>query len=225
MANPSIESACSHCGGRRVGSSSTCSFCRSDAGFVSVADLPIARTVHDAATAWARAVFGAPRAFASLITRIDVRDHEFQRIATEIVRREVREVRVPSSQGRTSRPRVTPTSVDPYAISAEALRADSEYIAACTYCNGGGNAPCNACAATGRQACGHCQGSGKEVRYYQKSSRVVKCSVCKGGCTIQAHVDVHRVAFARALGFPLPVGTSGRGVRTRGVTREAVRLF
>lgn len=146
--------------------------------------MPIARSVHEAATAWARTVFGAPRQFADLITAIDVRDEVLERVATEVVRRDVREQRLPSNRRHPEPPRIDPARVDPFEVTVASLRAQSEYVAPCGYCGGGGVCSCQNCGGGGRARCSNCGGSGKEVKYYQKSSRLINCKVCRASGTV-----------------------------------------
>ena len=50
-----------------------------------------------------------------LVTAIDVRDEEIERVATEVVRRDVREERLASSDRNLSPPRMRASAVDPFA--------------------------------------------------------------------------------------------------------------
>lgn len=176
--------ACSRCGAPVAPGAATCDYCRTPLAWGATAPMTPTRSVRDAATRWARSVFGAPRKFAELITSVEVRDEVFQRLFTEIVRREIREERLPSRGGHRSSRRVDPNSVDPFGISVPDLRTASEYIATCTVCQGTGSGRCGSCNGSGRSRCGNCNGSGKERKYYKKSSRLVKCGVCRGGGTV-----------------------------------------
>jgi hypothetical protein len=142
------------------------------------------RSVHEAATAWSKSVFGAPARFADLVRTVQVRDEVIERLLTVIVRRDIREERIPTTQRRTSLARVDPSAVDPFAIAPDALRAASEYITHCGGCGGSGSANCGHCGGGGRARCHNCSGSGQERRYYKKSSRLVKCGICRGGGTV-----------------------------------------
>ncbi|WP_394826107.1 hypothetical protein [Pendulispora albinea] len=170
---------CDRCSARLPANAAVCSFCRASLARPSAVP-PTARSIHDAAAAWARGVFGAPWQLDRLITAVDVRDQIFERLATEIVRRVVREVRAPSNERRASYPRLDPRSVDPYGVSVAELRAASEYIASCNQCTGAGRGPCNRCAGSKRAPCSSCEGSGKEVKHYERSSRVINCKACRG---------------------------------------------
>ena len=143
------------------------------------------RTVHQAVDAWSRGVFGAPRRMSDLLVSIEVRDEVLERVVTEIVRREVREQRLPCNRRDQSPPRIAPHAVDPFEVSTEALRAKSEYVSPCGYCAGAGVCPCGPCGSSGRARCGNCAGSGKEVKYYQKSSRLINCKVCRASGTVR----------------------------------------
>ncbi|MBX3220108.1 MAG: hypothetical protein KF795_06275 [Labilithrix sp.] len=116
--------------------------------------------------------------------RIEVRDEVLERVVTEIVRRVVREERLPSNRRQGSQPRVDPALVDPFAVSPAKLRADSEYVTPCGYCRGAGVCSCNYCGGSGRARCSNCSGSGKEVKHYKKSSRLINCKVCRASGTV-----------------------------------------
>ena len=175
---------CPSCGAPVPEGAATCSYCRATLGWGPGAPVPPTRSVRDAAAHWARSIFGAPRNFADLIQSVQVRDEVFERIVTEVARREVREERLPTNDRRSTEPRVDPAGVDPYAISLAALRAASEYVASCWGCRGSGSEACLGCGGSGRMPCRNCGGRGQELRQYQKSSKWVKCSVCRGACTV-----------------------------------------
>jgi hypothetical protein len=142
------------------------------------------RSVREAAGSWAKSVFGAPFGFADLILGVQVRDELLERLFTTVVRRDVREERIPTNQRRSSPARVDPRSVDPFAIAPDALRAASEYVTSCAGCGGSGSAACGHCRGGGRAACRNCGGSGQVRKYNRKSSRLVKCGVCRGGGSV-----------------------------------------
>src|SRR4051794_19167767 len=91
-------SICASCAGRLPSNVTTCPFCRAATAAAPPSRMPITRSVHDAATTWARRIFGAPRDFADLITAIEVRDEILERVVSEVVRREVREQRTPCNR-------------------------------------------------------------------------------------------------------------------------------
>jgi hypothetical protein len=142
------------------------------------------RSVREAATEWARKVFAAPRHFADLIQSVQVHDEVLHRAFTTIARRDLTEERVASNERRSQTTRVDPNTVDPFAVSIEALRAKSEHVTACAACGGSGSASCSGCGGDGRTRCHHCGGGGQERRYYKKTSRLVKCSVCRASGTV-----------------------------------------
>jgi hypothetical protein len=181
--DPSLR-RCPSCGAPVAEGAATCTYCQAPLAWGGRAPMTPHRSVRDAATEWARHVIGAPRHFADLIQSVQVRDEVFDRVFTTTVRRDVGEERVATNQRRSQAPRVDPSSVDPFAISAEALRTQSEHVTGCTTCGGSGSATCPGCGGDGRTRCHNCGGSGQERRYYKKTSRLVKCSVCRATGTV-----------------------------------------
>jgi len=180
---PSVDK-CPSCGAPVAEGASVCAYCQSPLAWGGKPPTHPNRSVRDAATDWARKTFGAPRGFADLIQSVQVRDEVFHRIFTTSVRREVTEERVATNERRSQAARVDHSTVDPFALSTEALRAKSEHVTGCTSCGGSGSSSCPGCGGDGRTNCPHCGGSGQERRYYQKSSRLVKCSVCRAAGTV-----------------------------------------
>lgn len=135
------------------------------------------RTIENAVTAWARSIFSAPRRLGELVTNVEQRDEVIERVATQIVRREVREVRTATIERRSTRPRIERGSVDPFAHTVDTLKADSEYIAQCDACAASGLMHCDACHGTGNGRCPNCDGTGKERS--AKTGRPIKCKSCK----------------------------------------------
>jgi len=151
------------------------------------ADPPTA--IADASTRWARQIVGAPRDFAPLITTVEPRDEVIHRVVADVVRRDLREERIPANERTTSPPRIDLATVDPFAFSLETLRAATQHVAPCSTCTGSGLGRCPECRGDGRATCRNCGGRGKELKQYKKSSRWVNCKVCKasglvpcGGC-------------------------------------------
>jgi hypothetical protein len=138
---------------------------------------PVSPEAAAAANRWAAGVFGAPRRFSSLITEVAVNDEVIHRVFTEVVRVELREERAPASEGRSSAPRTELGKVNPFALSAEALRAETTHIAACATCKASGVAPCPGCRGSGRLVCPACNGATK-VRN-PATNRLNKCKECK----------------------------------------------
>lgn len=126
---------------------------------------------------WARSVFSAPRRLDALVTAVESRDEVIERVATHVIRRDLREVRAATSERRSTRPRVEPSSVDPFAHTSETLKADSEYVAQCEGCGASGRVACRPCHGTGNGRCPSCSGSGKERS--AKTGRPIKCKSCK----------------------------------------------
>jgi len=178
--NPSAPN-CPSCGGPASPAAATCSYCQATLAWGGMAPKTPNRSVQEAAASWAKSVFGAPFGFADLIFGVQVRDEVLERLFTTVARRDVREERIPTSQRRSSPPRVDPRSVDPFAIAPDALRAASEYVTSCARCGGSGSSECGHCSGGGRAACRNCGGSGHVRKYNRKSSRLVKCGVCRGG--------------------------------------------
>ncbi|HET9621433.1 MAG TPA: hypothetical protein VFP84_08715, partial [Kofleriaceae bacterium] len=130
-----------------------------------------------AATRWARGRFAAPRKFERLITGVDVRDEIIERVATCIERRDLREERVATGERRLTRPRVDLDAIDPFAYTAEALKADSEHVSHCTSCGASGRMMCPPCRGTGNGRCPTCHGSGKQTS--EKTGRPIQCKSCR----------------------------------------------
>jgi hypothetical protein len=181
--HPSVDK-CPSCGAPVAEGASVCTYCQSPLAWGGKPPLHPNRSVRDAATEWARKTFGAPGGFADLIQSVQVHDEVFHRIFTTSARRDVTEERVAANERRSQAARVDPNTVDPFALSTEALRAKSEHVTSCTSCGGSGSASCPGCGGDGRTNCPHCGGSGQERRYYQKSSRLVKCGVCRAAGTV-----------------------------------------
>jgi len=139
------------------------------------------RSVHDAVDHWGRSVAGAPRRLADLVTAIRVRDQLLERVVTEVVRRDIREQRLPTNERRVSSPRLRAEDIDPFAVPGESLRAESEHVAYCRGCNGAGVCTCGVCRGERRVRCGACGGGGKVLKQYKKRAAWIACSVCRGG--------------------------------------------
>ena len=165
---------------------------------------PLSRTVEEAANAWARGVFGAPRDFASLITSVESRDEVLERVVTEIVRRDIREQRIPCNRRSPTPARIDPARVDPFTVTVEQLRAQSEHVTPCGYCNGAGIHRCPGCEGAGRIACSSCRGSGKEVKYYKTTTRLINCKACRASGT-------EKCGRCGATGSVTCIGCSGSG--------------
>jgi hypothetical protein len=135
------------------------------------------RHIENAVTAWARTVFSAPRRFHELVTGVESRDDVIERVATHIVRRELREVRTATAERRGTRPRVDPSSVDPFVHTHDTLKADSEYIAQCAGCRASGLMVCGPCHGTGHGRCPGCHGTGKVPS--PKTGRPIQCKSCR----------------------------------------------
>lgn len=170
---------CVTCGAPRGGDGSHCSACEAqDSG-----ERPgpqLSRSVQEATTAWGKRTFGGPRTLAELIENVDVRDEVIERVATEIVRREIQIVRGQPTRVPITPPRIDPGRIDPFAVSPEALRGMSEHVAACTTCGSSGTCRCVGCAGSGSTKCPTCGGSGRELRHYKTvPSKYVNCKTCR----------------------------------------------
>lgn len=138
---------------------------------------PDQRRIEQAVTTWARSVFSAPRQLSALVTNIESRDEVIVRVATSIVRRELREARSPTSERRSTRPRVDRATIDPFAYTSDALKADSEHVAQCGACAASGLMRCDSCTGSGIGRCPTCRGSGKVSS--PKTGRPINCKSCK----------------------------------------------
>ena len=82
-----------------------------------------------AARAWAKSTFGAPLFFDQVITGVKEKEEVLTRIATQIVRREVLQERVPAPPGYQPQGQpIDPKSIDPWQIAPEQLRAATETL-------------------------------------------------------------------------------------------------
>jgi hypothetical protein len=177
------EVRCSTCAASSTGGG-TCMYCRAPSSMLGQSSAEPGRSVAAAVDAWARVAPGAPRRFSALVTSVEVHDDIVHRICADIQRRDIREERAPSNARQRQAPRLNPHAVDPWRVSIQQLRTDSEYVALCDSCQGSGVAACGSCNASGRCNCHGCKGSGQELRVYKKSSRMVKCTVCRGAQTV-----------------------------------------
>lgn len=167
---------CSGCGELVRADGPPCVLCRTEPEH---SHAPINRSVKASAAVWARSIVGAPRALDRLITHVDIRDQVIERIATEITRRLVREERAQTTMRAPTPRRVNPNTVDPFSISPDALRTNSEHITPCDGCAGSCTRMCTVCNGHGAQTCPTCSGTGKELKHYQKSSRYINCKSCR----------------------------------------------
>src|SRR4051794_20303624 len=99
-----LRPSCPTCGESVVDGSAQCSYCQSS---LAEGGSPIraAKGVRDAVNAWGRSVFGAPSKLGDLVTKVGIHDEAVERVFTEIVRREIREERMPTQQRRPTSPR------------------------------------------------------------------------------------------------------------------------
>src|SRR5258708_3753802 len=142
--------ACPSCGAPVAAGAVRCSYCAGTLVWGALAPMTPKRSVRDAAEAWARTVFGAPRKFADLVRGVEVRDEVIHRVITNVVRRDIHEERLPSNARTRSAPRVDPRTVDPFAVPIEELRAASEHFPTCVGCGGAGKSACPSCRGGGR---------------------------------------------------------------------------
>jgi hypothetical protein len=199
------EARCAVCGSPNDRSTSPCAFCRAEPGAGHGTPHPPARSVPEAVNAWARSISGAPEQLSRLVTHVEVHDEIIYRLFTRVVRRDLCEERAPAAGGEPTGPRLDPQSVDPFGTSTPSLRAASEHIATCSTCRGASAAQCQSCGGSKRIACAHCGGQGQELRQYKRSSRVIKCTACRGKQTVKCP------------------GCEGKGVQTCGGCRGSGR--
>lgn len=176
-----MKGVCSNCAGRVVGDVAKCPWCGASTAPASTADAQsdVRHSVHDAARKWASGVQGAPRNLDALITKIGVRDEVIERVATQIVRRDIHQQWAFCGTTRPTRPKVAGTDFDPFGLSEQDLRIATEHVITCAVCNGNGQTACQGCNGTGRCRCGACGGSGKEVKYHKNgTTRLIKCRTC-----------------------------------------------
>jgi hypothetical protein len=190
MSRPSKKKAkakggtCPTCGAPTELDAATCRYCTSPLAWEGAAPMTPTRTVDDAASRWAKGVFGAPRGFGALITDVQVRDEVIERVFTRVARRDVYEQRAPWADSVEHRANLDVRAVDPFAIGLDALKTQSLHVATCSQCVGTGWSACGTCNGSARVNCGNCSGSGQELRVYKKSSRWIKCTGCRGRGTM-----------------------------------------
>jgi hypothetical protein len=175
---------CPTCGARLERGAVECAYCHSSLIWDGATPPAPRRSVEEAVTLWGRSIFGAPRNLGRLVEAVEVKDEVLERLFTTVVRRDVQEVRGRGPSGRTMPARVDARTIDPFVISPEQLRDASQHVTTCGVCGGSGTGVCHACGGSGRARCGNCQGSGKERRQYKTTTRLVKCTVCRGGGTV-----------------------------------------
>lgn len=140
------------------------------------------RVALAAVDTWGRSVAGAPRCLSDAVTSVEPNDEILRRVVTQVVRREVGEVRAPSSERSTSARRLDPARIDPFAYTADSLRAASSYVATCLSCDGTCEVTCGDCEGTGRAVCPNCRGSGQQRS--AKTNRWINCTVCRAKATV-----------------------------------------
>jgi hypothetical protein len=138
---------------------------------------PDQRRIEQAVATWARSVFSAPRQLPALVTNIESRDEVIVRVATSITRRELREARSPTSERRSTRPRIARSEIDPFSSTGESLKVDSEHVTQCNACTASGLVRCGSCTGSGIGHCPACRGSGKVAS--PKTGRPINCKSCK----------------------------------------------
>ncbi len=136
------------------------------------------RAIASAIDAWGKTVFGAPRRLSELVTAVEVQDEVLRRVATQVLRREIRERRGVSDDTKPTPPRLNPATIDPYAHTQATLKAASEHVVRCDTCRGDGQTSCATCGGDGRARCPNCNGGGKQRS--EKTGRPINCKGCKG---------------------------------------------
>ena len=179
MLPDNIGRSCATCGERASDTVCVCAFCGDELG-VHTPNVPFRRSVRAAATAWSRTIAGAPLRFAELIRAVVVRDEIVQRVATEIVRRELRLHVEPAIRGACTGQNLDPSTIDPFLISADQLRARSEHLRRCNTCAGSGACPCDACAGAGTVHCKRCAGTGQTAKWSAQGRLRIACEACFG---------------------------------------------
>jgi hypothetical protein len=112
------------------------------------------------------------------VRSVEVRDEIIQRVATEIVRRELKLYAQPSMLRECSGQNLDPTTIDPFSITADELRTRSEHLKRCAACQGNGACPCSACAGSGRANCDKCKGAGEIRKHFAKGGQPIACQSC-----------------------------------------------
>ncbi len=177
---------CATCGDDVAPDASTCHFCNSTLHFErSEQPATPPRPARLAINDWGNATIAMPKNLAALVTSVDVRDEEIERLATHLRRRNLREERARGPFGPHTGAAVLYDAVDPFAYNRDSLHAATAHLTSCQGCTGSGSAPCSGCGGGGRARCGNCAGSGSERRYYKNNrTRLVKCTVCRGSATV-----------------------------------------
>lgn len=156
----------------------------------------------------ARATVGAPFDLGQLVVAVDVHDEVIHRVFTKLERRELREVRGPSSDPALRRPRVDVRRVDPFAFTPPALRAETEAVSTCLGCGGAGSTTCPSCDGTGKAPCSECGGTGEIQRHYKTApSKWIRCPSCRGAAR-------RRCTQCGTTGTAICDGCDGSGAET-----------
>ena len=175
-------SICLTCGDKVTADSSTCAFCRGHLVW-KPGEAPSAPTlsVRAAVDAWGATVFATPAPLSRLVSSVDVRDEQVERLATHVLRRTLREERLPGSYGQRTAPKLPFASVDAFSFTVEALRDATAHLTACAACGGARAVRCGRCGGGGKEPCSTCSGSGSITRHYKNgNTRLIKCTVCRG---------------------------------------------
>lgn len=183
MAQTSI---CLTCGDKVTGDSSTCAFCRAPlARKPGEARSAPTRSVRTAVDAWGASVFATPAPLSRLVSSVDAKDEQVERLATHVLRRTLREERVPGSYGQHTAPKLPFASADAFSFTVEALRDATAHLTACAACSGARAVRCGRCGGGGKERCSTCSGSGSITRHYKNgNTRLIKCTVCRGKTVI-----------------------------------------
>lgn len=175
-------STCLTCGDKVTADSSACPFCRAHLAW-KPGEEPSAptRSVRAAVDAWGATVFATPAPLSRLVSSVDVKDEQVERLATHVLRRTLREERLPGSYGQCTAPKLPFASVDAFSFTVETLRDVTAHLTACAACSGARAVRCGRCGGGGKERCSTCSGSGSITRYYKNgNTRLIKCTVCRG---------------------------------------------
>lgn|GEM_PF-2056728 len=179
-------SICLTCGDKVTADASTCAFCRAPlARKPGEAPSAPTRPVRTAVDAWGASVFATPAPLSRLVTSVDAKDEQVERLATHVLRRTLREERLPGSYGQHTVPKLPFAGVDAFLFTVEALREATAHLTACASCSGARAVRCGRCGGGGKERCSTCSGSGSITRHYKNgNTRLIKCTVCRGKMVI-----------------------------------------
>lgn len=132
--------------------------------------------------AWTQQFPMAPPDPSSVVRSLELKVRCIGRLVSEVAERTATTRSVPSSAStKVTKPKVALDALDPWTMSAEALKSASYHVASCERCAGEGKSPCVTCNGTTRAPCTECKGAGKAYGYTANGAyRLLNCKGCRG---------------------------------------------